>query len=80
MVWEVTLKDIGGMLFSGVGRVIPEVMLLGLGAWGAGYVLRGIGKGQYVELVNVVAVFLAFGIAFATVIVEVGKAFKGLGL
>jgi hypothetical protein len=76
----VTLRDLGGLLFSGVGRVIPEVMLLGLGTWGAGYMLRGIGKGQFVELLNILAVFVAFGITFVTVIAEATKAFNALGL
>jgi len=55
-------------------------MLLGLGTWGAGYMLRGIGKGQFVELLNILAVFVAFGITFVTVIAEATKAFNALGL
>lgn len=71
---------IGAGLWDGVARVVPQIIVLGVGTWAGGYILRGIGKGQYVELMNVIAIFVAFGLTLATVISEVTSAFRALGI
>ena len=63
-----------------MAKVVPQIIILGLGTWAGGYILRGVGKGQYVELMNVLAVFVAFGMTLATVIGEVTSAFRALGI
>lgn len=67
-------------MWGGVARVVPQIIVLGLGTWAGGYILRGVGKGQYVELMNVIAVFVAFGLTLSTVIGQVVEAFRHLGI
>lgn len=74
------MSEIGAAVFGGVAKVVPEIMILGLGTWAGGFILRGVGKGQFVELMNVVAAFVAFGMTLATVIVEANAAFRTLGI
>lgn len=74
------MGEIGSALWGGVARVVPQIIILGLGTWAGGYILRGIGKGQYAELMNVIAIFVAFGLALATVIGQVLEAFRHLGM
>jgi hypothetical protein len=74
------MAEIGGALWGGVAKVVPQIIILGLGTWAGGYILRGIGKGQYVELMNVIALFVGFGMTLATVIGQVLSAFKALGI
>jgi hypothetical protein len=74
------MGTVGAGLWSGVAKVVPQIIILGLGTWAGGYILRGVGKGQYVELMNVLAVFVAFGLTLATVVNEVVSAFRILGI
>lgn len=74
------MEALGQGLWDGVARVVPQIIVLGVGTWAGGYILRGIGKGQYVELMNVIAIFVAFGLTLATVISQITAAFRALGI
>ena len=74
------MGEIGGALWGGVAKVVPQIIILGLGTWAGGYILRGVGKGQYVEQMNVIALFVGFGLTLATVVGQVLEAFRMLGI
>lgn len=74
------MEALGQGLWDGVARVVPQIIVLGVGTWAGGYILRAIGKGQYVELMNVIAIIVAFGLTLATVISQITAAFRALGI
>lgn len=73
------MGEIGKSLFQGPGAVVLQIAFLAIGTWIAEFIVKAIGKGQYVRLIVVAGLFVGFSLVLYTVSGALAEALKVMG-